>query len=379
MRLGIDITPLQIASPSGIGVATYQTIRALARMSGVEVVLYGRTTPLVPFSAEPLDLDLQVRLGEGLASRAGNIAWLQRGVGPMLVADKIDVFWGTRHVLPRNAHGVALVATLYDFWYQRHPEQMPLANRTLNRMVMRDLMRDGDVLTAISDATAADARALFPQSAQKVRTVYMGVDLTEFSPATDAEVARVRQELGVGGPFVLALDVHNPRKNFSALLGAVALVPESVGCFEIVAVGTERAAARDFDITRHAEEIGLTSRVHFVGDIAQADLRALYTGAAVFVYPSIYEGFGMPVLEAMACGSPVVCANTSSLPEVAGDAALTVDPNSARELADGLTRILGDQGLAHRLRDLGTARAREFTWERTAHAMREAFEDARGA
>jgi glycosyltransferase involved in cell wall biosynthesis len=376
MRLGIDITPLQIPSPSGIGVATYETIRALARQSGIEIVLYGRSAPLVPFSETPLDLGLQTRLGSGLVSRAGNIAWLQRGVGPMLAADKIDVFWGTRHVLPRNAAGVALVATLYDFWYERYPHQQPVANRTLNRLVMRDLMRDGDVLTAISDATGDDARELFPASAEKVRTVYMGVDPTEFSPVDGAEVARVRGELAIDGPFVLALDVHNPRKNFSALLDAVGLVPDSVGPFEIVAVGTGRAAARDFDIAHRAEELGLSSRVRFVGDIAQSDLRALYTGAAVFVYPSIYEGFGMPVLEAMACGAPVVCANTSSLPEVAGDAAIGVDPTSAEEISDALARILGDDALAARLADLGKRRAGEFAWTRTADGMRTAFEDA---
>ena len=141
----------------------------------------------------------------------------------MLAADGIDVFWGTRHVLPKNAAGVALVATLYDFWYERFPGQQPLANRTLNRAVMRDLMSRGDVFTAISEAAAADARALFPASADRVRTVLLGLDREAFLPATEAAVAAVRQRLGLSEPFVLAMEVHNPRKNFSAVLEATAL------------------------------------------------------------------------------------------------------------------------------------------------------------
>jgi glycosyltransferase involved in cell wall biosynthesis len=292
----------------------------------------------------------------------------------MLTRDRIDVFWGTRHVLPRNAKRVALVATLYDFWYERFPQQMPLANRTLNHAVMRDLMRDGDVLTAISDAVADDARSLYPKSAEKVRTVLLGLNPSGYSPAGEAAVMAVRDRLGVNGPFVLALDVHNPRKNFSAVLDAVALMPR--GGVEIVAGGTSRAAARDQSIEHHAEQLGLSDRVRFVGDVSHADLLALYSGCGVFVYPSVYEGFGMPVLEAMACGAPVICSDTSSLPQVVGEAALMVDPTSAEQLSAALVSVLGEPLEAQRLRDLGLIRAREFTWARTAAGMRAAFEAA---
>ena len=297
----------------------------------------------------------------------------------MLEEDGIDVFWGTRHVLPRNTSKVARVATLYDFWHARYPGQQPLVNRTLNRVVMRGLMRDADVLAAISDATAQDARALYPQCADRVRTVYLGVDPAEFAPADPSEVARVREQLGIKGPFVLTMDVYNARKNFSAVLEAVARTSDALGPFEIVAAGKTRATAHDTGIVSHAEALGLSSRVHFVGDVSHADLLALYSGCDVFVYPSLYEGFGMPVLEAMACGAPVICANTSSLPEVAGDAALTVDPTSTEQLSAALASVLGDPAEAARLRGLGRSRAGEFTWERTAAGMRTAFEDALAA
>lgn len=379
MRLGIDITPLQVVSPGGIGVATYHTVRELAKQDGLDIVLYGRSAPVVPFSGEPLDLGLELRSGSGPLAAAGNIAWLQHGVAPILRKDRIDVFWGTRNVLPRRAPRVARVATLYDFWHVRHPEQQPLLNRTLNRSVIEAAVRDADVLTAISDTTAGEARDLFPDAASKVRTVHLGVDPAEFFPADESEVARVRTELGVEGRFVLAIDVHNARKNFPLLLEAAARIAGSAPEFRIVAVGEARATARDSGVAEHAQRLGLSSRVTYAGDLAPSDLRALYTGCAAFVYPSVYEGFGMPVLEAMSCGAPVLCSSTSSLPEVAGDSALLFDPSSADELASVLARVLSDPAETERLRVAGRWHAASFSWERTAAGMRAAFEDALAA
>lgn len=376
MRLGIDITPLQTATPGGIGVATYETIRALAEQGGVDLVLYGRSRPLVPFSDRPFEVGADVRLTSGPLARAGNIAWLSYGVAPMLARDHIDVFWGTRHVLPRNT-SVPLVATLYDFWYLHRPEEQPFANRTLNRLVVSAAMKRGGVFTAISDATADEARRLFPASASRVRTVRLGVDTGDFLPADAAAVASVRTRIGVDGPFVLAIDVHNPRKNFSILLEAADRLGDAVPGLTIVATGAPRVTARDEDVVRRVERSGLRTRVVFAGDVSQADLRALYTACSAFVYPSAYEGFGMPVLEAMACGAPVICAGASSLPEVAGDAAILFDPTKPEALADALLRLLRDPTEAARLGRLGPARAATFTWERTAAGMRVAFEDAR--
>ncbi len=379
MRLGVDITPLQVRSPGGIGVATYETLRALAAHGGIDIVMYGRSAPVVPFSDRPADLGLPLRTGSGPLSRGGNIAWLRFGVGSMLAADGIDVFWGTRHVLPRRVRGVRLVATLHDFWYAHHPEQQPFINRALNRAVIRAAMRDGDAFTADSDATANEARALFPGAADRIRTVHLGVDATEFQPADPAAVAGARAELGVDGPFVLALDVHNPRKNFAAVLDAMAAPGGAFPPLRVVATGTPRSTAMGADIAARVERLGLTSRVVFVGDVPLERLRALYTACAAFVYPSTYEGFGMPILEAMACGAPVVCANVFSLPEVAGDAALSFDPASVSDLAGAVARVVNDVAVAERLRELGRRRVAEFSWERTAEGMRRTFEDVLAA
>jgi glycosyltransferase involved in cell wall biosynthesis len=375
MRIGIDITPLQVPTPGGIGTSTFETLKALVALGGAELVLYGTAAPVVPYSGEPLDLGLELRLGEGLGARS-NILWIQRFLSPMLAGDRIDVFWGTRHVLPVRRDDTAAVATLYDFWYATHPQQQPPVSRMLNRYSMRSMVRSADVLTAISSATAADARALFPDAASRVRTVALGVDRAVFSPRAEAEVAAVLDRLGVRQPYVLAMDVYNPRKNALAVIEALGQVAEKVPDVTLVALGTPRTTAREVGIEPALTRAGIAGRAVLPGDVALDDLCALYSGAAVFAYPSVYEGFGMPVLEAMACGAPVITSTTSSLPEVAGTAALTVDPASVSALADVLVQVLTEEELRRRLRTAGVERAGHLTWARTAEGMMAAFEDA---
>jgi len=375
MRLGIDITPLQAIAPGGIGTSLHATLMALSRLPGHDMVLYGTARPMVPFSGEQLRIDVPIRTGAGLVSRS-NIAWLQVGVARQLERDRIDVFWGTRHVLPRNARGIALVATAYDFWYETHPDQQPLVNRALNRYVTRSFMRQADVVTAISDATATDARRLFPQHAAKVRTVLLGVDPNQFSSVAPLEVEVAANRFGIRGPYLLALDVYNPRKNVRAILGALSRLASDGLELELVAAGRPRGTAHEVDVAAMASRLGLSDRVRLVGDVCRNDLVALMSGASAFVYPSTYEGFGMPVLEAMACGTPVVCSNTTSLPQVAGGAAVLVDPTSIQQIADAVRSVLSDNGLRTALVDAGCRRVSELTWEATALSMLAAFEDA---
>ena len=378
MRLGVDITPLQTASSGGIGTSTYETLEALAGIPGIEIVLYGTAPPLIPFSARPLDLDLPVRLGSGGLARS-NIFWLRYGVSSLLARDGIDVFWGTRQVLPALPSKAALVATLYDFWHVHHPQQQPLLNRTLNRYSIATTMKRGDVFSAISFATAQDARRLFPQAAHRVEVNLLGVDTKVFAPAPPRQVETRLEALGVNRPYILLLDVYNQRKNAEAVLQAAASI---AGGFEIVALGRSRSTAERVDVAQKAEALGLSPRMKLLGDVPFDDLRALYSGALALVYPSVYEGFGMPVLEAMACGCPVITSNRSSLPEVAGDAAMLVDPTSAPEIAGAIASLVSDADQRDRLRLAGLARAELFTWRRTAEGMLGSFEralDARGS
>jgi len=374
MRLGVDITPLQSVSPGGIGTATYKTLQALTQLPGIEIILYGTAPPVVPFSGAPLDIDLPLRLGSGLIARS-NIAWIRYGVGSQLRRDSIDVFWGTRHVLPSDAGPAALVGTLYDFWHIHHPEQQPFVNRVLNRYSIASTMRSGDVFSAISQATATEARRLFPRFADRIDINALGVDAAAFSPLLTSNVDLEISRLAVSRPYILLLDVFNKRKNAGVVFQAVAGLAEMTD-FQIVALGCPRATAGEVDVPSLAAKLGLTERLILPGDVGPQSLHALYSGAIVFVYPSLYEGFGMPILEAMAAGVPVITSDRSSLPEVAGDAAVLVDPTSVSAVAQALREVLGNERRRAQMRAAGLARAATFTWRRTAEGMMHSFERA---
>ena len=374
MNIGIDVTALANPFPGGIGTALHSILTELAATGpDHRFTLYGTRPPLVPFSAEAFDPGWPLRLGTGPFSRS-NILWLRNGVASMLAEDGIDVFWGARQVVPSRPGGCATVVTVHDFWDRFYPGQQPFVNRLLNRWVVDTSVRDADVITPISHATAADLDRLYHVAGERVNAVQLGVDTALFAPRPEAEVSALASWLGVDGPYVLAMDVFNPRKNVAIVLEAFAALPEAVrNGHRLVLLGRPRRTARPLDVEGIAARLGISDRVVLPGDVPFADLSALYSGAAAFVFPSVYEGFGMPVLEAMACGCPVVTSNTSSLPEVAGSAALLVDPTDAAAVAAALRRVLTDRALSASLHDKGMNRAAAFTWRRTADGMLSAF------
>jgi len=378
--IGIDATALAIPACGGIGASQYHAMRALAELDTPHrFVLYAAGPPLVPFSGRPLDLGWPLRLGTGLAVRS-NILWMQTGVNSLLAADRVDVFWGPRHLLPFRARGIAKVATVHDFWERYYPGQQPWPNRTANRVLMSGVMAHADIVITPSAATARDAARFGGVAPGRLRVVPWGVDPSVFRPLHAAQIAAVLARLGVESPYLLSLDVFNPRKNFGAVLEAVSRLPQGSGRpLTVVGIGRPRKTASSATFRAQAVSLGLRARLRVLDDVGSEDLVALYCGALAFVYPSVYEGFGLPLLEAMACGCPVITSDCSSLPEVAGDAALLVDPLRPGRLAEAIARVATDPGEHARLAAAGSARVFKFTWRRTAEGMLAAFELALAA
>ena len=373
--IGIDATALSTPSSGGIGTSLYETIRALAELeTSHRFILYAAKPPVVPFSSEPLDVGWPVRLGTGLTTRS-NILWMQTGVNRLLEDDGVEVFWSPRHLLPFRTRGVAKVATIQDFWDRLYPEQQPLANRLTTRALTDRIARDADVIVTLSAATALDVERFCGTPRDRVRVVPVGVDTSVFSPARAAAVDAVIERLGIRRPYVLIMDAYNARKNAAAVIDAVGRLVATGMALELVALGRPRSTAVEVDLAALASAHGMSDSLRIPGDVTRDDLVALMSGALAFVYPSVYEGFGMPVLEAMACGCPVITSNISSLPEVAGDAALLVTPTDAAAIAAAV-RMLTDPEERSRRAEVGLARAREFTWRRTAEGMLAAFEEA---
>jgi alpha-1,3-rhamnosyl/mannosyltransferase len=212
---------------------------------------------------------------------------------------------------------------------------------------------------------------------QRVRVIPLAVD-PSWRPADPEAVAGVRGRHGLPARFIAYMGGLDVRKNAERLILAYARARASHGVVEPLAItgDPDRRGALFPPLRPLVEQLGLRAHVRFLGHVDSADMPALYTAAALAVYPSRYEGFGLPVLEAMACGAPVACSNASSIPEVAGDAALTFDPDDESGFAAAIARGLQDEPLRVDLRERGLAWAATFTWEKTAAATVRAYRDA---
>jgi alpha-1,3-rhamnosyl/mannosyltransferase len=247
--------------------------------------------------------------------------------------------------------GAPTVLTCYDVIPLVFPNYFSALQRILYRSTNRLALRAARRVLVISEATRRDLQKYFGVAPAKMVVTPLAAD-PAFAPASAEQVAAVRAKFSLPAEYVLYLGSNKPHKNLATLLRAV----------EKITTPLVVAGAYDvrYPIAPH------NGKTILLRDVSEADLPALYSGATVFVFPSLYEGFGLPPLEAMACGAPVICSNTSSLPEVVGDAALLVNPHAANEIADAIERVLTNPALRDELRAKGLAHAQKFSWERTA-------------
>lgn len=272
--------------------------------------------------------------------------------------------------LPPVRRGTRTVLTVHDLSFIRSPETAtPQLRAYLNSVVPRSVAR-ADYILADSAATGRDLIDLYHTPPEKISVLYSGVE-SRFSRIDDQAVlgaARGRYKLG-DEPYILGVGTVQPRKNYERLVEAFHRLARSD--IRLVIVGGK--GWLDDPLYARIDALGLRDRVVMAGFVDDADLPALYSGARVFAFPSLYEGFGLPPLEAMACGVPVVSSNTSSLPEVVGDAALCVDPYNVDELAEALDLAIHDETLRRSLIDKGYRRVRQFTWAAAARQLRELY------
>ena len=267
------------------------------------------------------------------------------------------------------------VVTVHDLIYARFPDAHPGIRDRGMRILVPAAVRRSDRVIAISQSTRADLVDLLGLRAQKIDVVPQGVGAPRGAEPLSAAETRARLQLGER-EVVLSLSAKRPHKNLLALIAALALIsPERRPQLVLPGYPTWHEA----ELRARAAELGVSSEVHMPGWLSAPELEGLWALARVFVFPSLYEGFGLPVLEAMARGVPVACSNASSLPEVAGDAALLFDPRDQHAIAESISRLLGDDGLRARLCTLGRQRASEFTWERTARLTLDSYARALAA
>lgn len=279
--------------------------------------------------------------------------------------DKLDLYHGTNYKVQTMGR-LGGVVTIHDLWLDRHPEY---SKKVLGQRMsfFRTRRRASQVVRVItvSEHSAKDIQELYGLSKDRIAVIPNGVS-GEFRPDyEEVRVSRLRSRYGLPAePYILFMGGADPRKNHLALFRAYAIKPTLRESHFLVVVGNP--VHRLGSIRETARTLGISDRVVCTGRVNTDDLRLLYSNAALFVFPSRYEGFGLPILEAMACGTPVITSNTTAPPEVAGDAAILVNPDEVDQLGEAIVRVLQDPILQVDLRAKGFERAGQFTWERTA-------------
>jgi glycosyltransferase involved in cell wall biosynthesis len=287
-----------------------------------------------------------------------------------LFSGSIDLFHSPNFILPPTIQAKTLL-TVHDLSFIRHPQgAVATLRRWLMKVVPRSIAR-ADHILADSESTKQDLMEIFEVKPGMITVIGAGVE-ERFLPVTDpTTLAKVRQRYRLPPRFVLSLGTLEPRKNFTGLIEAYQQSPVRETHHLVIAGG--KGWLYD-DIFAKAEASPVADRIHLTGFVADEDLPALYTLADIFAYPSHYEGFGIPIVEAMACGTPVVCANNSCLPEVAGPAALQVTATDTPALAEAMHRLAVDAPLRQQAVEQGFLQARKFNWPAAARRLLEVYQ-----
>lgn len=355
MRVGIDARLLSVPV-MGIGRYTAEMVHALKRQEA-ELFLY---TPNSPIETGWAGAHSQVRAA-ACRNRISRMLWSQSFLPYWAAQDQVDVFWGTTHRIPRFlSMRIARVLTIHDLVWKHAGETMRPLSRAVEQRLMPQAIRLADRIIADSRSTAADIEAEFPLARGRVRVVHLG---SSSLPAPQPREAL--RGLGIEKPYVLFVGTLEPRKNLARLLAAYARLPEGLrGRFQLVVAGGKGWGG--VELLSLSAELGLTGDICVTGFVTDAQLATLYAHARLLAMPSLYEGFGLPLIEAMSFGVPVLTSNTSSMPEVAGEAAVLVDPLKVSSITDGLMRMLTDDVLQSSASVRAREQASRYSWDKAA-------------
>lgn len=276
-----------------------------------------------------------------------------------------NIYHSPYYLMPYRP-GVPTVLTVYDLIPLQFPQHVSAHVRLLFRLSMTLALKASNQVIAISDSTRRDFIRYFPQSQEKIQVIHLAAE-GKFHPPSKEEIKRVRKRFSLPDNYVLYLGINKPHKNLVSLVKAWAKIirdfPTNWGKLVIAGAWDDRY----LESKLLASDLNLNQDILFLGPIPEKDLPGIYGGARLFVFPSLYEGFGLPVLEALSCGTPVACSRVSSLPEVAGEAAVYFDPNDPDNIAEVLIYSLENKDFIEELKSRGKEQAAKFSWQRTAH------------
>ena len=375
MRIAINATPL-LSTLTGVGNYIFQTSKALARVAPEHEYsyYYGYYTKKL-FAAEGKGLFYEIKeIVKQVPATKKFARAIKDNISP-LTLKPFDLYFEPNFI-PLKIRARRTVVSVMDFSFELYPQWHPSERMEYFRKKFWKNIGRADRIIAISDFVRDEAVNKFGLPAEKVRTVRLGFNREVFRPMSREELAPVRAKFSLPEKFILCVGSMEPRKNLINLLRAYVSLPKEIrSAYKVVFAG--------FKGWENKEIMSLLAELKrdavYLGYITDFELGALYNMATLFAYPSFYEGFGLPPLEAMACGCPVVVSRAASLPEVCGSAAVYVEPFDPSSIARGIERLAGDPVLRASLREAGLARAAQFSWESSAAEHLKIFEEARRA
>ncbi len=365
MNIGFDLSISRV-NQAGTGVYAGKLAEALARRetAGPDAFTF--------FSVgQQREMSAPKTARSRLATLYRDIVWLHVLLPFQARRSSVDVLHAPAGIAPLHAP-CPVVVSILDTVAFRMSSSLPAWQRFYFRMMVPRSERRAAAIVTISEHSKREIVAQFHVPADKVKVAYLAAG-DEFRVLPPAATEAVRQRYHLGR-FLLSVGTVEPRKNLVRLMEALATLRDSGSCCQLVHAGP--AGWMSDDLQPAIDGLGLQDAVRFLGRVPIEDLVALYNAADAFIYPSLYEGFGLPVVEAMACGCPVVTSNTTSLPEVGGQAAILVDPCRPDAIAHAVQRVLTEPDLARRMREYGLAQAARFSWDRCAAETLNAYREA---
>ena len=363
MNIGIDVSPA-INQKAGIARYTYQLVSSLLELDksnnyllyafsskSKQDVFKSERAQFRPHKWQPQLLKTYFLLLRLLNLSADSFT------------KEADIVHSTDFVLPVSKSKPSII-TIHDLAFRHFPTFYTWKNRTYMNSMAKFSAKRADKIIAVSQATKNDIIHFLNVDEKKIIIIPEGVDEL-FKPSSEQKIKTVKKEYGLPDEYIVTLGTLQPRKNLEALIDAFARLRKDKAIpHKLVVVGEE--GWNNERLLTKLDRLDIAEDIVITGFIEDNQLPSLYSGATALVYPSLYEGFGLPVLEAMACGVPVACSNTSSLPEVAGEAALLFDPTDVDQIYSSMQELLSDDRLRNNLSEAGIKRARHFTWEKTA-------------
>lgn len=378
MNISFDAVPIINGKMTGVGWCEVGQTMAMARLHPEDNFYYSffsrkddhiKLEKLAPFSEN---------IGANIAHFSGLLYRTASVVLPIphkwFFKQKSDITHFFNYIAPPGVDGKTVI-TVHDMVYRTYPETVRGRTKKILDMGLASSMKRADMIVTVSEFSKSEIIRYFPQHESKIRVVPCGVDLDRFKPCQQPErIPEVKKKLGIDGEYFLYVGTIEPRKNLERLINAYNIFCQHEKDAPKLVLAGGKGWLYD-GIFQRVTDLKLEDKVLFTQYIPDEDMNPLMCGALAFVFPSIYEGFGIPPLEAMACGVPVLASNAASLPEVTGDCAVTCDPYSEEEIAEGLRRLYSDSELRADLSRRGLERAKTLTWDSSAEKLYSVYKE----